>query len=599
MFTPELIDTARARVACVTGISLPFPVDVSRGEGLSVTLRDGAARIEADGVNSLSRGFFLLSRCVREGRTACDIRQHRAIASCGAMADVSRNAVLKPDAVRRLIDRLAALGMNLLLLYTEDTFEVPGYPYLGHLRGRYSLDDLRAFDDYAAAAGIELVPCIQTLGHMEQFLQWQHNHPLRDQPDILLIDDDEVYRFIEAEIAAMRSCVRSRRIHIGMDEAHGVGFGQYHLMHGDVNRFELLSRHLSRVLDICGRHDFIPMMWSDMFFRLGSRQNDYYDEHAVIPQDVIDHMPHVDLCYWDYYHQDEAFYDRMLREHRRMGREIVFAGGNWVWAGFLPHVKKTEATMLPALRACIGHGVQTVFCALWGDDGAETNLFLAANRLPLFSEFCWQGADCPMEEIERAGECLTGLPDPAFRAMGEFFPDESDLCTGKQLIWCDLLLPLTYETGDPPDAVIRRCTAARGMLTRYEGREDCRYAALLFDIVLTKAPVIRDLRSRYLAGDRAYLAFVAGKIIPGLIGLYEQLERAHRALWERDMKRLGWEVLCLRYGAVRARLLDVQDEISRYLVGSLERIEALDEQPLPVGGDRLFYRQLVSSSVHV
>ena len=56
--------------------------------------------------------------------------------------------------------------------------------------------------------------------------------------------------------------------------------------------------------------------------------------------------------------------------------------------------------------------------------------------------------------------------------------------------------------------------------------------------------------------------------------------RAHRALWERDMKRFGWEVLALRYGAVTGRLADVQDEIRRYLSGKLGTIPELDEEPL-------------------
>ena len=47
------------------------------------------------------------------------------------------------------------------------------------------------------------------------------------------------------------------------------------------------------------------------------------------------------------------------------------------------------------------------------------------------------------------------------------------------------------------------------------------------------------------------------------------------------MHRNGWEVLCLRYGGVSARLMDVQDEIRRYLKGELPAIAELEEAPLP------------------
>ena len=64
----------------------------------------------------------------------------------------------------------------------------------------------------------------------------------------------------------------------------------------------------------------------------------------------------------------------------------------------------------------------------------------------------------------------------------------------------------------------------------------------------------------YLAGDKAYLQRVADEIIPQLEEMYRRLQRLHQQIWERDMRRNGWEVICLRYGGHLARLADVQDE---------------------------------------
>lgn len=64
------------------------------------------------------------------------------------------------------------MGLNLGMMYTEDTYEVPGQPYFGYQRGRYSADELRALDDYADMLGIELCPCIQTLGPFEPRAHW-------------------------------------------------------------------------------------------------------------------------------------------------------------------------------------------------------------------------------------------------------------------------------------------------------------------------------------------------------------------------------------------------------------------------------------------
>ena len=583
ILTAEQIASAKACAQRVTGVTLPWEVTVipQAGEGVSVTLGGGAAQIAAGSINDLTRGFFMLSRAAKENWPEGTVSNRRRFSSCGTMVDCSRNAVMTVEAVKRYIDQMACLGMNLLMLYTEDTYEIPEYPAFGYLRGGYSQKDLREIDDYAASMGVELVPCIQTLAHMAQFLQWQEAVHLKDLPDVLLIDEPATYEFIEAEIRAVSSCVRTKRIHIGMDEAHGVGLGRYYAKHGPTDRFELLSRHVNRVSDICQKYGLEPMMWSDMFFRLGSKRNDYYDMESEVPQSVINSLPPIGMVYWDYYHTDEAFYDHMLSEHARMGQKTIFAGGNWTWAGFLPQVKKTEASMIPGLRACARHGVDTVFATMWGDDGAETNTMLASSLLPIFSEACWQGADVDAQEIILAGECLTGVPRAVVEAWGDLFPSSRDERPGKFLLYCDPLYPtVIFENGDDMDKLIARSQKAIETMAPYrEAMLECRYASLIFETLVKKGGMIREIRERYLAGDRAWLSVQAEETIPQLLALYDALMRAHRELWERDNRRFGWEVLALRYGAVSGRLADVQDEIRRYVAGSLPAIVELDAEP--------------------
>ncbi len=591
------VELARSTVARVTGVELPFPVRICEAPGLKIDWQGEEAVIAADEINALCRGFFLLTQAVKDGRKELSLEQTRHFASCGAMIDMSRNGVFTVEAVERWMDRMACLGMNALMLYTEDTYEVPEYPRLGYLRGRYRQSDLRELDDYAARLGIELIPCIQTLGHMQQFLQWPEQDGIRDQPAVLMADEEETYRLIEAEIRSVHTCMRTNRIHIGMDEAHGIGLGGYFARHGLTDRFELLNRHLSRVVEICERYGLKPMMWSDMFFRLASENNEYYDRSVAIPQRVIDNIPSVGLCYWDYYHEDEDLYEHMFREHERTGRPVAFVGGCWTWAGFLPQVKRTAATMLPALRVAARHQVQTVMATLWGDDGEETNYFLGLPMLPVFSEACWQGECSSMEEALHLGEGITGLTPEEVRAMGDFFPDASDNRTGKGLVWCDVLYPLLQRTREQWDETIARYQAARTVLAGREDKLECRYAVAVYDVAIRKAGLLRDLRSRYLAGDRVYLMDVAQEAIPRLLEEYERLTCLHRELWERDMKRFGWEVLCLRYGAAEGRLRDVQDELCRYLSGELPAIAELDEEPLPGERRKKRYMNWVTPTV--
>ena len=136
----------------------------------------------------------------------------------GLMIDMSRNAVMNPETLKKTyMPLMKKMGYNCLMLYTEDTYEVEGEPYFGYMRGRYTMAELRDLDECAASLGIELIPCIQTLAHLDAFVRWKQVQ--FDVDNILLAEDERTYEFIENLIRSVRKCFRTNRIHIGMDEA--------------------------------------------------------------------------------------------------------------------------------------------------------------------------------------------------------------------------------------------------------------------------------------------------------------------------------------------------------------------------------------------
>lgn len=581
-------EALRQRMFALAGCDWAGEVCFKEGEELSLLMDGERLTVEAPDISAAARGLFLAACALRDGKNVPELHQRRHIASCGMMLDMSRGGVMTVEAVKGMIDAHAALGLNLMMLYTEDTYTVPEAPYLGYLRGRYTEKELREIDDYAAESGVELVPCVQTLAHLEQFLQWDVNRDIKDNDCVLMIDEPKTYAWIRAALTALRRCFRTNRIHIGMDEAHGVGLGEYYQKHGAVNRFELLNRHLNRVVDICKELGFKPIMWSDMFYRLGSKNNDYYDTDAVVPESAIAQIPDVALCYWDYYHTDEQFYAGMLEGHRKMGKEVVFAGGIWTWSGILPHVRKTNATMYPALRACLKAGIGTVLATSWGDDGCETDYRLALNQLPIYSEHVWMGEDCTRAEVERMGERLTGLSEACFNAMGAFYADDEDRRPGKGLFYCDPLYPLTEGLWDLTGY---REDLEEGVKTLERHLDDsrCEYAWLAMRIALEKLNWVNELRPAYLRGDKAVVLAMANEKLPAMRELYVKMMSVWREQWESGRKRNGWETICARLGAVIARLDDVQRILLRWADGTIERVEELDETPLPAS--RLCGRQ--------
>ena len=83
--------------------------------------------------------------------------------------------------------------------------------------------------------------------------------------------------------------------------------------------------------------------------------------------------------------------------------------------------------------------------------------------------------------------------------------------------------------------------------------------------------------------------------IPALAACYETLMKAHRALWESNSKRQGWEVLALRYGGAIGRLQDTAEELERFTAGQLACIPELEEVELP-DGKGFFYDRVSTPS---
>lgn len=292
----------------------------------------------------------------------------------GTMIDCSRNAVASVESVKKWIDLTSSIGYNTLMLYTEDTYEVSGEPYFGYMRGRYSREELRGLDAYAKNKNMELIPCIQTLAHLNALNRWPEYKEHFDVDDILLAQDERVYLLIDHMFATLADSFTSRVVHIGMDEAHLLGRGRYADLHGVEERFGIMARHLRRVCDIGEKYGFRFLMWSDMFFRLASG-GDYY-KPETIRDEVKKIIPdNVELVYWDYYSTDRAHYDAMLTTHEKLHPGTWFAGGLWSWAGLAPHNGYSIRTTEAALQSCAMHNTKNLLFTLWGDNGGECSRF--------------------------------------------------------------------------------------------------------------------------------------------------------------------------------------------------------------------------------
>ncbi|OCA85865.1 glycoside hydrolase [Bacillus sp. FJAT-27225] len=537
----------------------------------------------------------------------------------GVMLDVSRNAVLKVDEVQGLLRKMAIMGLNLVMLYTEDTYEVPEYPYFGYMRGRYTEAELKACDDYAADLGIEMVPCIQTLAHLTMALKWGYAKDMRDTYDILLVGEEKTYQFIESMIKAASKPFRTKRIHIGMDEAFQLGLGRYLELNGYTNRFEIMNKHLNRVVSITEQLGLKPMIWSDMYFRLGSKTGEYYDADVHIPEEAIDSIPeNVQLVYWDYYHADEAFYRDYIQKHKELGKNTLFAGGAWTWNGIAPNYGRAFATSEAALTACKKDGIQEIFATMWGDNGAETPLIAAEPVMQLFAEHTYHESFDKNHLAERFQFC-TGNQLEDFLLLNQFdetpgvMKDNLESSNpSKFLLWQDVLIGLFDENIRGLGMNEHYQKLGSGLKAAKERNPD---ALLLFDfyeqlakVLEVKAEIGLKVKSAYDLNDKEKMGILLDELEELTKGV-SSLHHKHREVWFSLYKPFGWEVIEHRYGGLKARLETAQLRLQQWLDDSIDRIEELEEKRLihdgPMGipegslGHHYYYRIATAGNLNI
>lgn len=562
-------------------------LEVSDSDGVYVSFKGEKAVVGGKTTAMLCRALFLLAKNISEGKKSFEIRETPVFDDCGVMIDCSRNGVMKVDAVKKYINCMAALGLNFLMLYTEDTYTIEEYKFFGYLRGKYSKEELREIDDYAYSLGVEVIPCIQTLGHLAQYLQWSESEPIVDTSSVLIVDEDATYKFIEAAIRSMRECFRTNRIHIGMDEAHDVGLGKFLKKHGYQNRFETLNRHLGRVVEICNKYGYKPMMWSDMYFRLASPNGSYYvDSEIDFSKEITDNIADVDMVYWDYYHSDGKIYDLQIKCHKKLLRPLLFAGGISNWYGQLPWHEETWNNSKAALRSCARNGVRSVFATIWGDDGCETNIFFSVPYLPLFSEYCYRGSKTRDRDIISVSEFLTKTKFKTWEAIGSYHAYiDGTAAHGKAYFYNDPFYNLVPYKTEVSEKMLDRYKEALTTVNAAKMPKDSlhmkKYAKHIFKISILKTELLLRLRDAYLKKDKEYMTYAAEKVIPELIKLFKELSEIHREQWNATYKPFGYEVISFRYGGSINRLKDIKKSLGEYLSGESDSIPELEAEQYP------------------
>lgn len=549
-----------------------IPVRCERSE------RDARIRTERGfRIEYTTRGALLrMLGAVLAGETSDPVREP-AFPARALMIDCSRGGVPAIPFLKRTALRLSLLGLTHLGLYLEDLFEVPDLPFLGFGRGGYTGGEIRELDDFCAEIGIELFPCIQTLGHLEHVFKNPRFRKYSDGPRILNGSSPEARAFMEHLILSASALFRTNRIHLGADEPWGLGHGDSLDFHAPVPPKRLYLRHLTFLSEICTRNRLRGMIWSD--YLLGHSRNEPLTDEELreIPPDLI-------LDYWNYTAKTEEEHAENLRRLRTTGCELWISPGLHSWNRFFGDFSAAAETGSVFFRAAAGHGIAGAMTTLWGDDGAES-LFRTSFASVAHHLLCMEDPSTTEARALRWTEALGRLSAESCtllgsldRTLGGNDSVPPNWSFSKQLFYDDPLFGFLLRQRDAEELTAQLAaqenTLRQGKALSSDDRALRKLGVLFLKALRRKISASGHARAGWEKRDRLLLR-KAGREAREAAQAVRKFAAEYGKLWREERKVFGLEIPQVRLAGTAARLEELQRRISDFLRNG-ETIPELD-----------------------
>ncbi len=260
------------------------------------------------------------------------------------------------ESLEAFVETMADSGFNGILLYLEDRIRTASYPYPKD-NECYTEAQMRHLVEFAAARGIEMVPCVATLGHAERFLRHKELLHLSElqgdmkgrfdgsMKNVFCPTHPEFYSFIEKYIEEVSAIFPSEYFHAGLDE-----FFNYCLCPrckaaapDYAGEKRLFVEHIIRIHDCLKRLGKRMMMWSDMF-------EIYREAIAEIPNDIV-------MVDWQYQRDVRFYLDHLLdcrvddrfALNERLGLECMIAPADFTFGNMVSCARYAQGQ-----KSCIG-----------------------------------------------------------------------------------------------------------------------------------------------------------------------------------------------------------------------------------------------------
>lgn len=328
----------------------------------------------------------------------------------GILIDLARGEVPTPGAIKKYISHLARYKINALVLYMEDAFLFPSHPDIGGDRDRLTTKEVREIDEWALRHHIDLIPAVNSPGHMGRFLSDPNYERFAEGTsdakyrDVIDVTDPEAYSFLRDLYTDISRAFSSPFHFICGDEAFGLGGEKSKGAAEAYGLGNLHVRHIKKIREILADNGKRAIIAGDAFepdfFKEFGLDLDNYGLDALyqVPRDMI-------IAPWHYGRVEQFSFGEILKDS---GFQQIL--GAWLGDrnGVFPQVDDAAENMETFLPFAHRLSALGAVCTNWGDRVSFREYHWP--MIAFFSEWAWECPGRPREELLRLSvESIYGL----------------------------------------------------------------------------------------------------------------------------------------------------------------------------------------------
>ena len=349
------------------------------------------------GLQSLAQAAALSNGAVPAG----ELRDYPAIRWRGVHVDL-KGYQFHFERLLEVCRLLARHRVNAILLEVEDKFAYAGAPEVG-VPGAYTAAQFRRLGEVCAAVGIQVIPKLQCLGHVDYLLKHERYRHLRenDHPFQYCPRNEEGMELWRGMARELMDCFPGHaHFHIGGDETGNLGECP---VCQPFRKAESYSHRVGQCLEYVRQEGRRPILWEDILRNLHGNLNEAEVEQTwELGRDAI-------LMYWAYGYggRDNTFplLPRYLEHGMQVWGASGYSGCGPSWIQNVPPLAERALNIAAWTKAAIEHGLEGVTATGWtriasADPPAEP-LEACWFAILYAADSMWRGEERPLPEFCR------------------------------------------------------------------------------------------------------------------------------------------------------------------------------------------------------